>query len=70
VTGGGSGGPEKRPIFVDANADVRLDRRLRRDMAERGRSPERGGHNRIGVDLGVATVRGMLERARLQTDTP
>lgn len=85
-------------IFVDADADVRLDRRLRRDMVERGRSAEsvltqymatvrpmhlefvepskryadviipRGGHNRIGIDLVVATVRGMLERARLPTD--
>jgi uridine kinase len=87
-------------LFVDADADVRLDRRLRRDMAERGRSAEsvltqymatvrpmhlefvepskryadviipRGGHNRIGVDLVVATVRGMLERARLPAEVP
>jgi uridine kinase len=87
-------------LFVDADADVRLDRRLRRDMAERGRSAEsvltqymatvrpmhlefvepskryadviipRGGHNRIGVDLVVATVRGMLERARLPAEIP
>jgi uridine kinase len=79
---------------------LRLDRRLRRDMAERGRSAEsvltqymatvrpmhlefvepskryadviipRGGHNRIGVDLVVATVRGMLERARLPAEIP
>ena len=27
-------------LFVDADADVRLGRRLRRDMEERGRSPE------------------------------
>jgi uridine kinase len=87
-------------LFVDADSDVRLDRRLRRDMAERGRSAEsvltqymatvrpmhlefvepskryadviipRGGHNRIGVDLVVATVRGMLERARLRAEIP
>jgi uridine kinase len=87
-------------LFVDADADVRLDRRLRRDMAERGRSAEsvltqymatvrpmhlefvepskryadviipRGGHNRIGVDLVVATVRGMFERARLPAEIP
>jgi uridine kinase len=87
-------------LFVDADADVRLDRRLRRDMAERGRSAEsvltqymatvrpmhlefvepskryadviipRGGHNRIGVDLVVATVRGMLERTRHRAETP
>jgi uridine kinase len=91
-------------VFVDADADVRLGRRLRRDMEERGRSADsvltqymssvrpmhlefvepskryadviipRGGHNRIGVDLVVATVRGVLagvlkpERAR--TDEP
>lgn len=77
-------------VFVDADADVRLGRRLRRDMEERGRSADsvltqymssvrpmhlefvepskryadviipRGGHNRIGVDLVVATVRGVL----------
>lgn len=87
-------------LFVDADSDVRLDRRLRRDMEERGRSAEsvltqymatvrpmhlefvepskryadviipRGGHNRIGVDLVVATVRGMLERARLRAEVP
>jgi uridine kinase len=75
-------------LFVDADPDVRLGRRLRRDMEERGRSAEsvlaqymatvrpmhlefvepskryadiilpRGGHNRIGVELVVATVRG------------
>jgi uridine kinase len=27
-------------LFVDADADVRLERRLRRDMEERGRSPD------------------------------
>jgi uridine kinase len=81
-------------VFVDADADVRLGRRLRRDMEERGRSAEsvlaqymatvrpmhlefvepskryadviipRGGHNRIGVDLVVATIRDLLERSR------
>jgi uridine kinase len=30
----------------------------------------RGGHNRIGVDLVVATVRGMLERTRHRAETP
>jgi uridine kinase len=74
---------------VDADADVRLGRRLRRDMEERGRSPDsvlaqymktvrpmhlefvepskryadviipRGGHNRVGVDMVVATVRSL-----------
>ncbi len=74
-------------VFVDADADVRLERRLRRDMAERGRSAEsvlnqymatvrpmhlefvepskryadiiipRGGHDRIGVDMVVNTIR-------------
>jgi uridine kinase len=74
-------------LFVDADADVRLGRRLRRDMEERGRSADsvlgqymdtvrpmhlefvepskryadviipRGGHNRVGVDMVVATVR-------------
>ena len=77
-------------LFVDADADVRLGRRLRRDMEERGRTPEsvlsqymetvrpmhlefvepskryadviipRGGHNRVGVDMVVATVRSAL----------
>lgn len=77
-------------IFVDADSDVRLARRLRRDMEERGRSPEsvlqqyletvrpmhlefvepskryadvivpRGGHNRVAVDLVVASVRSLL----------
>lgn len=74
-------------LFVDADSDVRLGRRLSRDMEERGRSAEavlsqymetvrpmhlefvepskryadvilpRGGHNRVGVDMVVATVR-------------
>jgi uridine kinase len=73
-------------VFVDADADVRLGRRLRRDMEERARSPDsvlrqymetvrpmhlefvepskryadviipRGGHNKVGVDMVVATV--------------
>ena len=77
-------------LFVDADADVRLGRRLQRDMDERGRSPDsvltqymdtvrpmhlefvepskryadviipRGGHNRVGVDVVVATVRSAL----------
>lgn len=80
-------------LFVDADADVRLGRRLQRDMEERGRSPEsvlsqymttvrpmhlefvepskryadvilpRGGHNRVGVDMVVATVRALTRRA-------
>lgn len=79
-------------IFVDADSDVRLARRLRRDMEERGRSPEsildqylktvrpmhlefvepskryadvilpRGGHNRVAVELVVASVRSLLGR--------
>ncbi len=78
-------------LFVDADADVRLGRRLRRDMEERGRSPDsilsqymatvrpmhlefvepskryadviipRGGHNRVGVEMVVATVRSMID---------
>ena len=81
-------------LFVDADADVRLGRRLRRDMEERDRSPDsvltqymatvrpmhlefvepskryadviipRGGHNRVGVDLVVATVRSALDARR------
>ena len=77
-------------LFVDADADVRLGRRLRRDMDERGRSADsvlkqymdtvrpmhlefvepskryadviipRGGHNRVGVEMVVAMVRGAL----------
>ncbi len=80
-------------LFVDADADVRLGRRLRRDMEERARSAEsvltqymktvrpmhlefvepskryadviipRGGHNRVGADLVIATVKARLERA-------
>ena len=80
-------------LFVDADADVRLGRRLRRDMEERGRSPAsvlnqymetvrpmhlefvepskryadviipRGGHNRVGVEMVVATVRSLLSPA-------
>jgi uridine kinase len=87
-------------VFVDADADVRLERRLRRDMVERGRSVEsvltqymatvrpmhlefvepskryadviipRGGHNQVGVDLVVATVRGMMARVRLKAEMP
>ena len=85
-------------LFVDADADVRLGRRLRRDMEERGRSPEsvltqymdtvrpmhlefvepskryadviipRGGHNRVGVDLVVATVRSALASRSTNAD--
>jgi len=77
-------------LFVDADADVRLGRRLRRDMEERNRAPEsvlaqymatvrpmhlefvepskryadviipRGGHNEVGVDMVVATIRNRL----------
>ena len=77
-------------IFVDADADVRLARRLRRDVQERGRNPEsvldqymetvrpmhlefvepskryadvilpRGGHNRVGVQMVVDSVRRVL----------
>ena len=79
-------------IFVDADPDVRLARRLRRDTTERGRSAEsvldqymetvrpmhlefvepskryadviipRGGHNRVGVQMVVASVRGLVAR--------
>jgi uridine kinase len=79
-------------LFVDADADVRLGRRLRRDMEERGRTPDsvlaqymatvrpmhlefvepskryadviipRGGHNRVGVEMVVATVRSLIAR--------
>jgi uridine kinase len=87
-------------IFVDADADVRLGRRLHRDMEERGRSAEsvlaqymatvrpmhlefvepskryadviipRGGHNRIGVELVIATARGLVDRARNPAGVP
>lgn len=80
-------------LFVDADADVRLGRRLRRDMEERGRSPDsilsqymatvrpmhlefvepskryadviipEGGHNRVGVEMVVATVRSAVGTA-------
>ncbi|MBW3552067.1 MAG: uridine kinase [Gemmatimonadetes bacterium] len=79
-------------IFVDADADVRLARRLRRDVQERGRNAEsvldqymetvrpmhlefvepskryadvilpRGGHNRVGVQMVVDSVKGVLGR--------
>lgn len=82
-------------LFVDADADVRLARRLRRDTEERGRSAEsvldqymetvrpmhlefvepskryadvilpRGGHNRVGIQMVVASVRGILARGAL-----
>ncbi len=84
-------------LFVDADADVRLGRRLRRDMEERARSAEsvltqymktvrpmhlefvepskryadviipRGGHNRVGVDVVIATVKARLERGATST---
>ncbi len=84
-------------LFVDADADVRLGRRLRRDMEERGRSPDsvlaqymktvrpmhlefvepskryadviipRGGHNRVGVDMVVATVRSLAASRKAGT---
>jgi uridine kinase len=77
-------------VFVDADADLRLARRLARDRVERGRStasileqyeatvrpmhlafvePSRhhahlvlpeGGHNRVGIDLLLAGIRGRL----------
>lgn len=80
-------------LFVDADPDVRLARRLRRDTEERGRSAQsvldqymetvrpmhlefvepskryadvilpRGGHNRVGVQMVVASVRGIVARA-------
>lgn len=80
-------------LYVDADSDVRLGRRLRRDMEERGRSPDSvlaqymetvrpmhlefvepskryadviipgGGHNTVGVDMVVATVRSALAGA-------
>jgi len=40
-------------VFIDAEADVRLARRLRRDILERGRSPE------SVLDQYLATVRPM-----------
>ena len=79
-------------LFVDADADVRLARRLRRDVQERGRSPQsvldqymetvrpmhlefvepskryadvilpRGGHNKVGVQMVVASVKGVIQR--------
>lgn len=85
-------------LFVDADADVRLGRRLQRDMEERDRSPEsvltqymrtvrpmhlefvepskryadliipRGGHNRVGVDMVVATVKSALAGGGVDRD--
>jgi len=80
-------------IFVDADADVRLIRRIRRDMAKRGRPLEeilqqylttvqpmhlqfvepskryadiivpRGGHNKVAIDLIIATILRRLQRS-------
>ena len=80
-------------VFVDADADVRVIRRIRRDMAKRGRPLEeildqylgtvqpmhlqfvepskryadiivpRGGHNKVAIDLIVATIVRRLQRA-------
>ena len=82
-------------IFVDADADVRLIRRIRRDMAKRGRPLEeileqylttvqpmhlqfvepskryadiivpRGGHNKVAIDLIIATILRRLPRTAL-----
>ena len=82
-------------IFVDADADVRLIRRIRRDMAKRGRPLEeileqylttvqpmhlqfvepskryadiivpRGGHNKVAIDLIIATILRRLQRTAL-----
>ena len=79
-------------VFVDTDADIRLIRRLSRDVAERGRTPEnivaqylatvrpsheqfvepskryadiivpRGGHNKIAIDLIIATILRRLQR--------
>ena len=79
-------------VFVDADADVRVIRRIRRDMAKRGRPLEeileqylstvqpmhlqfvepskryadiivpRGGHNKVAIDLIVATIQRRLQR--------
>jgi uridine kinase len=81
-------------VFVDTDADVRLIRRIRRDMAKRGRPLEeileqylttvqpmhlqfvepskryadlivpRGGHNRVAIDLIIATIVRRLQAAR------
>ncbi len=79
-------------VFVDADADVRVIRRIRRDMAKRGRPLEeildqylgtvqpmhlqfvepskryadiivpRGGHNKVAIDLIIATIQRRLQR--------
>ena len=84
-------------LFVDADADVRLARRLKRDVQDRGRSPQsvldqymetvrpmhlefvepskryadvilpRGGHNKVGVQMVVASVKGVIEREMFST---
>ncbi|CAK9802048.1 Uridine-cytidine kinase-like 1 [Anthophora quadrimaculata] len=53
-------------VFVDADADVRLARRLRRDISQRGRDLEdiivpRGGENEVAIELIVQHVHTQLQ---------
>jgi uridine kinase len=49
-------------VFVDADADIRLVRRIKRDVAKRGRAIDEileqylGGHNPVAVDMLVARI--------------
>ena len=61
-------------IFVDTDADVRILRRIVRDVRDRGRSLEskrnadiiipEGGHNVVALDMVIERVRAHLERSR------
>jgi uridine kinase len=87
-------------LYVDAEADVRLMRRIRRDMLERGRSIEsvleqyertvrpmhlefveparrqadviipRGGHNRVAIEMVLARIESLLQRADVGISDP
>ncbi|KAJ8305889.1 hypothetical protein KUTeg_016434 [Tegillarca granosa] len=48
-------------IFVDTDSDIRLARRLQRDIAERGRELE-GGENKVAIDLIVMHVHTQLQK--------
>ncbi len=83
-------------LFVDTDDDIRLMRRIRRDMEERGRSIHaildqyeqtvrpmhlefvepskrladvilpRGGHNRVAIEMVIARIETLLEKAEAQ----
>ncbi|CAG11268.1 unnamed protein product, partial [Tetraodon nigroviridis] len=52
-------------IFVDTDSDIRLVRRLRRDITERGRDIEGCGGNMVAIDLIVQHVHSQLEEREL-----